>query len=71
MDIPLTVRRRAWELNMTLFEQAVEEPCRQCLAQLTDGNPRRPDGPVSIQYCISICNFPTSPLVASMGSTDF
>lgn len=50
MELPLTVRRNAWERNMTLFEQAVDEPCRQCLAQLTDGNPRRPDGPVSTLF---------------------
>jgi len=50
MELPLTVRRNAWELNMTLFEEAVDEPCRQCLAQLTEGNPRRPDGPVSTLF---------------------
>ena len=44
-ELPLQIRRQAWELNNALFAAAIEAPCRECIAAAqTQTGVNRSDG---------------------------
>lgn len=50
-ELPLQIRRQAWELNNNLFAAAIEGPCRECMAtaQTSAGvNRADPNGPIKL-----------------------
>jgi hypothetical protein len=50
MDVPLNVRRKAWEINIPLFNEAIDAHCRMSLNPTVAASSRRADGPVK-QLC--------------------